>query len=113
DVKGVRIFDNGDVVKFAYNRTNPESTEQLAELQPKVVTALLAAVEQIPAEELVDQDESKPKCMDASTTSYLVHKFNGQKQLIGQNASCHNYALQYDQGKTIRGLLEGFMDYSN
>jgi hypothetical protein len=107
-VRGVRIYVNGAVEAYTYSKTTPEKTQGLAVLEASVVAHLKAEVNAIEAAELIDEDAGKPMCMDAGTTTYLVHKSNGLEQKIAQTVNCHNNSLENGQGQDIKNLLSAF-----
>lgn len=110
--QGVRIYDNGLVASFASTRGEKEKLTTLAQLEESATRKLIELAESMPSEELIDQQEGQPMCMDAPTTTYLVHRINGTRQKLEQQVNCHTHTLQYNQGKSIVGLLEGFLNIS-
>ena len=113
DVRTVQVFDNGVVEKSTSGRGVPKETVKIATLEKEVVANLQAQIERLQNQELVDQQQGQPECMDAPTTTSLVKKANGEELKIAQNYGCHEHLLPGREGQAIRKLLDAMMSLSN
>lgn len=99
--RGVRVFDDGQVVHFQDQRI-----ESFLTLSPGLRAKFNAQVDRIEDMELVDLDEDKPYCSNVPSTSYRIFHGRSAPILIAASRDCHRYALPSEDVDGVTRFLD-------
>ncbi|MGZ3689567.1 MAG: hypothetical protein ACXWPM_05145 [Bdellovibrionota bacterium] len=108
--KTLVIRASGAAVYFDDQAPQPDLGTPVAKLSAQTLEKLQAMIAQIPAGELADLDEGKPRCYGSGGIEYSVLR-QGTMELtnFATDAMCHRYRYAGDPGESVIELLSALL----